>query len=171
MGIASPILAIKSNPRGQSQLDGILSSTSNCDANGAEAQQTSYDRLPGVPCIALSAGKALSCTSQQWNEGRYLVSDIVYIGQHHSRFCIRFFAKGEEEPRLQFTVGLVPHLPTRLALSFKYLNAQTLFLSRSPGILKTTCLGQRIERHEIARVETEIEDTGHPQMALCRHLD
>lgn len=51
--------------------------------------------------------------------------------------------------RLDFTLGLLPNLPTTLSIPMWALDGQTIFLPRTPGRMKGTCFGHKLSPSRI----------------------
>jgi hypothetical protein len=116
-------------------------------------------RIPGTP-----EGTALRlAASLPWASARYLAMDTLVDGDHDGEVLIRFFAKGEERPRLRVALGLFPGLRTRLVLPLSLLDGQTLFLPRTPGRLKAVVGGRRLPTPEIDHVELQLKKTAGAQ--------
>lgn len=75
-------------------------------------------------------------------------------------------------PSPDFTaiLGLFPGLPTRLALPATALNAETLFLERTPGKLKTVVFGTKIDVEEIAAFALSLRPHHETQRIRLRTL-
>ena len=116
-------------------------------------------RLPATP-----PGRALRLPDTlPWENARFLAFDARSDGDFSGEVLVRFFARGEAEPRLSVSLGLFPRLKTRLSLPLSALDGQTIFLPRTPGRLKGVVSGRRLARSDIARVELQLKETAGPQ--------
>ena len=139
----------------------------------AQAEQLGGDLVPsGSP---LAGGPALRVPSTPvgtalrlpaglpWTHARFLTMEALVDGDHSGELLVRFFATGEFEPRLTVSLGLFPGLRTPLAVPLSVLDAEALFLPRTPGRLKGRVRGNRIAAAEIERVEVQLRETAGPQ--------
>ena len=125
------------------------------------------DEISMTPAgFALAAGVPLRLEGD-WSKGGYFITDIRYRAPHHSRLQLRWYAKGETELRLQINFGILPDLPARFVFELRFLDGQTLFLPRTPGRLKATCKGRRIDLDEISHAELELMPTDFEQVCHC----
>ena len=116
-------------------------------------------RVPSTPvgtALRLPAGLP-------WAGARFLTMDALVDGDHSGELLVRFFGAGEFEPRLTVSLGLFPGLRTPLAVPLSVLDAEALFLPRTPGRLKGRVRGNRIDPAEIERVEVQLRETAGPQ--------
>ncbi len=127
---------------------------------------SAHETLNGEPAWVLEPGKPLRIDADDWTTGEVLGATVLQQGPNHSRLDLRWFVKGEQEPRLVIHIGFLPGLPASLIYDLQYLDANTLFLPRSPGRLKATSLGQRISRDELSHAELQLEDLGTDQRML-----
>jgi hypothetical protein len=119
-------------------------------------------RLPATP---LGTGLTLP-GSLPWAGVRLLTAEALVEGAHSGALLLRFFGKGEVEPRLTISLGLLPGLRTPLAVPLSVLDSEALSLPRTPGRLKGRVRGNRIKPDEIERVEIQLEETAGPQSLL-----
>jgi hypothetical protein len=123
--------------------------------------------LLGEPAVRLPAtpeGTALHLAGTlPWASARYLAMDALVDGDHDGEVLLRFFAKGEPKARLRVSLGLFPRLRTRLVLPLSVLDAQSLFLPRTPGRLKAVASGRRLPPAEIDHVDLQLKQAGGPQ--------
>ena len=116
-------------------------------------------RLPSTP-----QGTALRLPGElPWAQARFLTTTALVDGDHSGELLVRFFATGEFEPRVTVSLGLFPGLRTPLAVPLAVLDAEDLFLPRTPGRLKGRVRGNRIDPAEIERVEVQLKETAGPQ--------
>jgi hypothetical protein len=106
-----------------------------------------------------------------WAEAKYLVFEVWDAEDYSGVINIEFYRKSEsssrknivpqsgevttntkETPWLSCLMGILPHLKTKVVLPLSYLDAQSLFVSRSPRQLKGTMSGNRIDPNDIVKV-------------------
>lgn len=92
---------------------------------------------------------------------RYIVGDIELLEDHCIPFMLRFYAAGETEERLVYRFGLLPGVKTRVRFDLDYMDAHTIYTTRTPGMLKLVCHGHRITMDECVKIELGIEDAFH----------
>ncbi|MEX0777587.1 MAG: hypothetical protein WD042_17920 [Phycisphaeraceae bacterium] len=145
------------------------SSSTLLHVTAAGGSPASYDQtlaLTGGDATPLIPGGELTLRCDDWSAGRYLVADV----DPHSDVCVQlvvdFFAKGQEKPRFHVTMGLFPNLACRWVLDLAYLDGQSVFFARTPGRLKATAFGERLERDEIERATLSLVDVKLPQRLL-----
>ena len=84
---------------------------------------------------------------------RWLCLELEVLGAHSQAFEARFFAAGEETPRVIIRFGIMNRLAGRVSLDLDWLDGHILFPGHLPGSQKIVCHGSRIAREEIARAE------------------
>jgi len=106
-----------------------------------------------------------------WADARYLVFEIVDAEDYSGVINIEFYRKNEssdrdrevpqseeeaagvkETPWLSCLMGVLPKLKTKVVLPLSYLDAQSLFVTRSPRQLKGTMNGNRLDPNDIIKV-------------------
>jgi hypothetical protein len=124
-------------------------------------------RFTGGPALQWeteSTGEALRLTGDlPWAEAKFLALDIYYDSDHAGMLQLRFYARGEKAPRLTTAVSLFPRLRTRVAFPLEMLDAQRVFLPRTPARLKGVLWGRRLNPDEVSHVALALEDTGDRQ--------
>lgn len=98
-----------------------------------------------------------------WSEFSYLNFDIDYDGTGVGIFMISFHSSIDKETNLFVRYLLLPGLKTRISFPLQYLDANSIFMPRSPGRLKAVLLGSRIDPKEISCVIAGLTDTGLKQ--------
>jgi len=98
-----------------------------------------------------------------WRPGRWLAFDAYYDGEHAGMIRLGFYAKGEKSPRLRAVIGVFPRLATRIAFPLDYLDAQTVFMKRTPPRLKGVVSGNRIAPDELAEARIGLVASGDAQ--------
>lgn len=79
-------------------------------------------------------------------------------------------ANAVPRPDLVAYLGIFPGLPTRLSLPLRALNAEKLFIERTPGRLKTLILGEPLEPDELAGIAVGVKPTHRTQTTRLRDL-
>ncbi len=131
---------------------------------GASVDVSSALGGPGLVLPATAPGEAVRLPgSLPWARARHLAFDAVVPGETTGEVLVRFFARGETEPRTSASLGIFPGLRTRLSLPLSVLDGQTIFLPRTPGRMKAVVTGRRIAAAEIDRVEIQLKRTAGPQ--------
>jgi hypothetical protein len=106
-----------------------------------------------------------------WTAGRYLVFETYGDNDFSGVITIEFYkgtpesASGRnvlqggttsgstgERPWISCRMGTLPHLKTKVVFPLSYLDAQQLFVTRSPRQLKGTITGDRLDPADIAKV-------------------
>ncbi|MCJ7448635.1 MAG: hypothetical protein MUO72_13175 [Bacteroidales bacterium] len=106
-----------------------------------------------------------------WTEAKYLVFEIWDAEDYSGVINIEFYKKSEssnpekvilqsgevatdtkETPWLSCLMGVLPRLKTKVVLPLSYLDAQSLFVTRSPRQLKGTMSGDRLDPIDIKKV-------------------
>ncbi len=82
----------------------------------------------------------------------YFVFDLEYAADVSAVLSMEFWRAGDDKPSLHARIGLLPRVPTRLAIPLGVLDGQTLFLPRTPLRLKATLQGRRLPLAELDRV-------------------
>ncbi len=124
------------------------------------------DTLNGEPAARLQPGIPLRIDATDWTAGTVLNALVCQQGPNHSRMELRWFAHGQEDPRMVITMGFLPEVTASLMYDMSYLDGNTLFLPRTPGRLKSTSLGQRMNRNEISHAELLLVELGTDQSLL-----
>jgi len=108
---------------------------------------------------------------QIWSEGKYLVFEIYGENDFSGVVNIEFYKEvkdsesekivlqsGEvsgseqERPWISSLMGILPRLKTKVVFPLSFLDAQTLFVPRSPRQLKGTVSGNRLDPNDIVKV-------------------
>jgi len=110
--------------------------------------------------------------SQDWSKGKYLVFEIYDENNFSGVINIEFYKEhqnsspekiilqsGEvdmeekDKPWFSSLMGILPKLKTKVVFPLSYLDAQTLFVIRSPRQLKGTINGNRLDPNDITKVK------------------
>jgi hypothetical protein len=105
-----------------------------------------------------------------WKQARFLAMDVFYDCDHAGMLQLRFYARGETSARLTTSISLFPRLRTRVAFPLDMLDAQRVFLPRTPARLKGVLWGRRLDPAEISHVALALEDTGDRQRLYLGNL-
>jgi hypothetical protein len=136
-------------------------------ARGVAGSQVVASSPLGAPALRLPAappGQAVRLPDTlPWEKARFLALDAVADGELSGEVLVRFFARGETEPRLSVSLGLFPRLATRLVLPLSVLDGQTIFLPRTPGRMKAVVTGRRLAPADVDHVELQLKETAGPQ--------
>jgi hypothetical protein len=108
---------------------------------------------------------------QDWSKGKYLVLEIFGDNAYSGVINIEFYKEtgdsvggkiilqsgelagtDEEAPWVSSLMGILPRLKTKIVFPLSYLDAQNLFVPRSPRQLKGTVNGNRLEPNDITKV-------------------
>ena len=81
-----------------------------------------------------------------WKEAAYLWFDAINLGPHSMALTLSFWDADNETdtPDLVSTIGLLPDLETRVTFPLSALDSQHMFLTRTPGKLKTVIHGNKV---------------------------
>ncbi len=107
----------------------------------------------------------------EWVSPDYLVFEIWGAADYSGVINIEFYRRAREidtskvvlqsgqlstdegnTPWLSCLMGILPRIPTKVVLPLSYLDAQTLFVERSPRQLKGTMSGNRLDPADIVKV-------------------
>lgn len=117
---------------------------------------------PEAMIVIYSAnGGGASLEGATGTKRRYIIGDIKLCEDHCVPFMLRFYAAGEEEARLVYRFGLLPGVKTRVRFDLDYMDAHSIYTTRTPGMLKLVCHGHRISMEECVKIELGIEDVFH----------
>jgi hypothetical protein len=105
-----------------------------------------------------------------WTEGGYLAMDVYYDADHAGMMQLRFHASGERTARLTAGLSLFPRLRTRVVFPMDFLDAQRVFLPRTPGRLKGVISGRRLNLDELSHVGFAMEPVGGQQRIYIGNL-
>ena len=109
---------------------------------------------------------------QNWSDGNYLVFEILGENDYSGTINIEFYKEkgksaaqekivlqsGEvsleekDTPWISCLMGILPRLKTKVVFPLSYLDAQQLFVERSPRQLKGTINGNRLDPNDIVKV-------------------
>jgi hypothetical protein len=108
---------------------------------------------------------------QDWSRGNYLVFEIYGNNEFSGVINIEFYKEvkdatagkivlqsgeisgsDEERPWISSLMGIMPRIKTKVVFPLGFLDAQTLFVPRSPRQLKGTVSGNRLDPADITKV-------------------
>lgn len=134
---------------------------------GPDRPATPDHTIPAIgPALRLDPGVPLRLTAEQWPSDGHLIADVLQQGPNHSRLELRWYTRDASEPRLVITIGYLPDVVTTFDYPLQYLDATTVFLPRTPGRLKATSIGRRIDPSEISHAELCLVDVDTDQHLL-----
>jgi len=109
--------------------------------------------LSPMTLCAGTRGASVSFAPEGIVDNGYLVI-VARSRQRHMMQLVLTFHSGEDddEDDLHINLGLIPDVRTVLGFDLCDLDAQTLFLPRTPGKLKTVVFGKKIRREDVARI-------------------
>ncbi len=84
---------------------------------------------------------------------RYLNVIITAEEDHSVPFELRFYAKGDNDPRVSIRFGIMPRYLTNVPIDLNWLDGHILFPGQPAGMLKVVCHGSRIARKDVFRTE------------------
>ena len=121
----------------------------------------------GGPAIRIPAGDGSAALrlpgSLPWKGARFLTVDALVDGEHTGEVSFRFFAAGETEARVTVSLGVFPGLRTRLSVPLSALDAEAVFLPRTPGRFKGRVRGRRLSPDQIDQVRIHLRETASAQ--------
>lgn len=82
----------------------------------------------------------------------HVVTDLELLGDVGVVLMLGFVPRAEEKAAIHVRYGLLPNVRTRVAFPVSALDGQTLFLPRTPLLLKGTVQGRRIDPAEVERM-------------------
>ena len=89
---------------------------------------------------------------------QYLSMDITVLGERAAGICWQFW-EGDGGPDMTIKMGLLPNLKTRVALPFSALSADSVFLVRTPGKLKTVVGGHPVHLDRLRKFAVCVDKT------------
>jgi hypothetical protein len=106
----------------------------------------------------------------EWKACRFLWFDAMNKGPHSIALTLSFWDadNATDTPDLVSTIGLLPFLSTRVTFPLSALDSQRMFLSRTPGKLKTVIHGNKVR--SLARLAVGKKKCSDPQRLEIRNL-
>ena len=151
--------------------------TSVDQGRGFDAQVLSVVPKPGKGTITIWQ----TGDNGSWSEAKYLIFEIWDAEDYSGVINIEFYRKtnssapekvilqsGEvtsttaETPWLSCLMGILPKVKTKVVFPLSYLDAQNIFLARSPRQLKGTLNGNRLDPEDIVRVALRFGPLAEP---------
>jgi hypothetical protein len=119
-------------------------------SRGINALEAVFAEEGGKLCLAGESGKV---GGVDWNKAKYIVVDVTSLEEWTTCITFAFWKASNSGDQPDMTIGMsvFPGLKTRLALPLEALNGQNMFLSRTPGKLKTVVFNNGIPLREINR--------------------
>ncbi len=90
---------------------------------------------------------------------QYLSMDLTVCSDRSAGVCWQFWEADGDWCDLNIKMGLLPNLPTRVALPFSALFANDLFMPRTPGKLKTVVHGHPVHLDRLHRFAICVDKT------------
>ena len=107
----------------------------------------------GVAGRFMATVKPGSAGDIDWQDAKYLVADITSFMDWSVVFMFEFWEEGneEEQPNVTVRMSTIPNVKTRLVLPLDALDAQNIFLPRTPGKLRSFVHGKRTDIAKVNR--------------------
>lgn len=126
---------------------------------------------PGLTLVTRSPGDLLRLEGDlPWGAAAWLSVDVYYDADHAGTLQWRFRVPGESGTRLSVGISLLPRLWTRVAFPLSYLDAQNVFLPRTPPRLKGVVSGRRLPVGELGSASLGLDNTGGEQTLHLANL-
>lgn len=93
------------------------------------------------------------------NPDQYLSMDITVQGERSVGVCWQFWENNSDKYDISIKMGLLPGMKTRVALPFSTLYANTLFLTRTPGKLKSVVNGHPVHLDRLVKFAICVDRT------------
>lgn len=106
-------------------------------------------------------GGGITLNGIQQSKKRYLIGTIEILEEHSVAMMLRFYESNVSKERITMRFGLLPNLKTVVCFDLDLLDARTIYMNRTPGLLKLVVHGNRTDLSEIDKVELGIEKTFH----------
>ncbi len=115
-----------------------------------------------------------------WTDANYFIFEIFGDNGYSGVITLEFYKKGlrtsekvvlqsgevteteKESPWLSCLLGINPSLKTKVVFPLSYLNAQEIFIPRSPRQLKGTITGNRLDPDDIIKVDLKFGPFSEP---------
>jgi hypothetical protein len=122
------------------------------------------------PLRLLSVGAPGKTGGVDWESARFIVVDVVGSQDWSLVFQFEFWdgERQEDPPPLTVRMSVLPYLPTRLVLPLQALDAQHIFLPRTPGKLRSFVHGRRVESSAITGFAFGVREGWAPQRLEIR---
>ena len=118
-----------------------------------ECRLTSGVRREGELLVVPPEGGGLVLPDLSETEYRWINVTLSVEEDHAQAFEFRFYAEGDQPPRVVVRFGVMPRLRAVMALDLNWLDGHCLFPGHRVGTQKVVCHGSRIRREEIRRAE------------------
>lgn len=100
--------------------------------------------------------------------GRFVVAELENLTDDSAGIIWQFSAADGQN--IGFKMGLLPHLMTRIALPFDFLDGTVLFLPRTPGKLKTVTFGRPLPKEAVTLFTIRAGDSMNEAKFIIRDL-
>ena len=127
------------------------------------------------PCLQIGPAGAIRLPgmSEQvpWDKAGYLLLDVYHAARVSGTVRFQFFEQDEQEPSFSARLGVMPELRTRLTFPLSALDAQTVFLPRTPGTLKGVLSGRKTRPELISTVRVSLDSVVADQKLFVSRLE
>lgn len=108
----------------------------------------------------------------RWEDYRYLSVDVKSLPSWSLVFQFEIWEKGNEgeEPDLTVRMSMIPQEEVRLVLPFEALDAQHIFLGRTPGKLRSFVTGKAVRPERIGRFAIGLREGWEGQQIEIRRF-
>ena len=103
-----------------------------------------------------------------WSKANYIVYTIQTENEWVVPLIVRFYNAADEV--LQVTSGTIPQTEVVVAVPLSALDAQNVFLPRTPGKLKTLVLGTKMKKEDITRISIGTSKNYKPQRFILKDM-
>jgi len=119
------------------------------------------DNPLGEPCLEINSSARIrlpgNSAAAPWENAKYLVFDVYHQAGVTGTVRINFEEENKEEPALWARLGVMPAFRTRLVFPLSALDAQNVFLQRTPGRLKCVVIGRKVRPELITGVNIGLD--------------
>ncbi|HHY82590.1 MAG TPA: hypothetical protein GX505_07910 [Clostridiales bacterium] len=101
----------------------------------------------------IAEGMPMTLGGTDWHGAKYLVFDVIGYEEQDIALLVEFWNKDNhtDTPTLNYVIGILPKIRTRIALPLEALNSEEMFLKRTPCKLKTVVHGDKVYLDEANR--------------------
>ena len=110
-------------------------------------------RREGELLVVPPEGGGLVLPDLSETEYRWINVTLSVEEDHAQAFEFRFYAEGDQLPRVVVRFGVMPRFRAVMAVDLNWLDGHCLFPGHRVGTQKVVCHGSRIRREEIRRAE------------------
>jgi hypothetical protein len=126
----------------------------NCEIKATGEDDSSIVEIDKAGGGFLLEGNPLEIGHVDWKDKNYLVLEVKNLDEYIQGVTFGFWKTNNktENPDMTIILGTIPGVKTTLSLPLSVLNAQKLFLPRTPGKLKSLVLGNKVDLSEVDRI-------------------